>query len=335
MGHVALSRSPVAATAGTGESACATRLWLGSHDGSSLALRRGFLVPPVVLVTYSKYGVRNAVARLAARPALGIVCAWDCSAMPTLLTDTQTIDAPAEKSGGAAGYSHKPDAAAIAMSRKIKFEGRPVWAEISIADILHNLRVIRRQVGTQRKILAVVKANAYGLGSVPISRALARAGTEWLGVTCSREGIELREAGIRKRILVLTGFWPGEEEILLLHGLTPTVTRVDQLRPLEKVAARAAGRKRNFRAPFHLKINTGMNRLGIEPAEVDAFAEELRALPASVARGNVHAFCVGRGFHQRADCAAGEEIFRGAGTLARVGRLARVGAFGEQRSDLR
>ena len=279
MGHVALSRSPVAATAGTGKSACATRLWLGSHDGSSLALRRGFLVPPVVLVTYSKYGVRNAVARWRARLALGIVCAWDCSAMPTLLTDTQTIDAPAEKSGGAAGYSHKPDAAAIAMSRKIKFEGRPVWAEISIADILHNLRVIRRQVGTQRKILAVVKANAYGLGSVPISRALARAGTEWLGVTCSREGIELREAGIRKRILVLTGFWPGEEEILLLHGLTPTVTRVDQLRPLEKVAARAAGRKRNFRAPFHLKINTGMNRLGIEPRDVDAFAKELERCP--------------------------------------------------------
>jgi len=63
-------------------------------------------------------------------------------------------------------------------------------------------------VGAQRKILAVVKSNAYGLGAVPISKALQKAGTEWFGVTCANEGIELREAGIRKRILVLTGFWP-------------------------------------------------------------------------------------------------------------------------------
>ena len=75
-------------------------------------------------------------------------------------------------------------------------------------------------------ILAVVKSNAYGLGAVPISKALQRAGTEWFGVTCANEGIELRESGIRKRILVLTGFWPGEEKRLLENYLTPTVTRV-------------------------------------------------------------------------------------------------------------
>ena len=195
--------------------------------------------------------------------------------MTTVLTDTQTIDTPAENSTTTPGYSGARRSPARYMPSKVKFDGRPVWAEISIADILHNLAVIRRHVGAQRKVLAVVKANAYGLGAVPIAKALARAGTEWMGVTCAREGIELREAGIRKRILVLTGFWPGEEEILLLHGLTPTVTRVDQLRSLERAAARAARRKNNFRWPFHLKINTGMNRLGIEPAEVDTFAKEL------------------------------------------------------------
>ena len=121
--------------------------------------------------------------------------------MPTLLTDSQTIDAPVAETGGAAGYSDRPDAAAKHMTGKVKFDGRPVWAEISIADILHNLRVIRRQVGASRKILAVVKANAYGLGSVPISKALAKAGTEWLGVTDSREGMELRDAGFA------SGFW--------------------------------------------------------------------------------------------------------------------------------
>lgn len=216
--------------------------------------------------------------------------------MTTLLTDTQTIDAPAEASAGRAGYSGQPGSSAKQMSSKIKFEGRPVWAEISLADILHNLRVIRRHVGAERKVLAVVKANAYGLGSVPISKALAKAGTEWLGVTCSSEGIELREAGIRTRILVLTGFWAGEEGLLLEHKLTPTITRLEQLGQLEKAAARAARRKKTFRAPFHLKINTGMNRLGIEPGEVEAFAKQLARCPHLLLEGTYTHFASAEDF---------------------------------------
>jgi alanine racemase len=182
------------------------------------------------------------------------------------------------------------------MAKTIQFDGRPIWAEVSIAAILHNLRVIRRQVGRERKILAVVKANAYGLGAVPISKALARAGTEWFGVTCSSEGIELRDAGIRKRILVLTGFWPGEEKILLDHDLTPTVTRVDQLHTLDRAAALIAKRKKKFRAPFHLKINTGMNRLGIEPSEVEAFATELEKCPHLALEGTYTHFASAEDF---------------------------------------
>src|SRR6202044_2128844 len=148
------------------------------------------------------------------------------------------------------------------MSKPIHFEGRPVWAEISLEAILQNLRVIRKHVGTQRKILAVVKSNAYGLGAVPISKALQKAGTEWFGVTCANEGIELREAGIRKRVLILTGFWPGEEKRLIQNQLTPTVTRVDDLRHLERAAKWLHGklkRGKSSRVPFHLKINSGMN----------------------------------------------------------------------------
>jgi alanine racemase len=182
------------------------------------------------------------------------------------------------------------------MAKTIQFDGRPIWAEVSIAAILHNLRVIRRQIGRERKVLAVVKANAYGLGAVPISKALVRAGTDWLGVTCSSEGIELRDAGIRTRILVLTGFWPGEEKILLDHDLTPTVTRVDQLRALDGVAARIAKRKKNFRAPFHLKINTGMNRLGIEPSEVEAFAKALAKCPHIALEGTYTHFASAEDF---------------------------------------
>jgi alanine racemase len=158
------------------------------------------------------------------------------------------------------------------MTKTIKFAGRPVWAEISLQAILHNLRAIRKQVGPQRKILAVVKSNAYGLGAVPVAKALQKAGTEWFGVTCANEGVELREAGIHKRILILTGFWPGEEKRLIQNNLTPTVTRVDDLGHLERSAKAAHGKSR---VRFHLKINTGMNRLGIGADEVDSFARAL------------------------------------------------------------
>jgi alanine racemase len=158
------------------------------------------------------------------------------------------------------------------MSKPIHFEGRPVWAEISLEAILQNLRVIRKHVGGQRKILAVVKSNAYGLGAVPISKALQKAGAEWFGVTCANEGIELREAGIRKRILILTGFWPGEEKRLIKNNLTPAVFRVDDLRHLDRSAKAVDGKGR---VPFHLKINTGMNRLGISPVEIETFARTL------------------------------------------------------------
>jgi alanine racemase len=158
------------------------------------------------------------------------------------------------------------------MTKTIHIGGRPVWAEVSRKAILHNLRLIEGQIGPNRKVLAVVKSNAYGLGAVPIAKALEKAGVGWFGVTCADEGIELRESGIRKRILILTGFWPGEEKRLIENVLTPAVTRVEDVSHLER-AARAARRKSSVR--FHLKINTGMNRLGVSPLEIDAFAREL------------------------------------------------------------
>jgi alanine racemase len=170
----------------------------------------------------------------------------------------------------------------MTMSKAIHIEGRPVWAEISLKAILHNLRVIRRQVGANRKVLAVVKSNAYGLGAVPISKALQKAGSEWFGVTCANEGVELRDAGIRKPILVLTGFWPGEEKRLIQNHLTPTVTRVDDLRYLERAAKSLhtkSSRKSCSPVRFHLKINTGMNRLGISADEIEAFAAALADSP--------------------------------------------------------
>ncbi|MCL6481292.1 MAG: alanine racemase [Firmicutes bacterium] len=160
------------------------------------------------------------------------------------------------------------------MERAPKFEGRPVWAEISLGAIQRNFRRIRRHIGRGRKILSVVKGNAYGHGAVPVSKALAKAGSDWFGVTSTAEGIELREAGIRQPILLLTGFWPGEERRILRYRLTPVVTEITQLHLLER-AARRVGR----RLDFHLKVDTGMSRLGIAPSAADAFLAALADCP--------------------------------------------------------
>jgi alanine racemase len=194
------------------------------------------------------------------------------------------------------------------MAKAIHLKGRPVWAEISLRAILHNLKVIRTHIGRERKILAVVKSNAYGLGAVPLAKALQKASTEWFGVTCSNEGVELRDAGIRKPILVLTGFWPGEEKRLLENDLTPTVNRVSDLRHLERAAKSSRKKGRRFR--FHLKINTGMNRLGISPSEVDAFAKELAACPHIELEGTYTHFASAEDFTS-SQTADQEKLFRG------------------------
>src|SRR5271156_6832589 len=142
------------------------------------------------------------------------------------------------------------------MAKAIKVLGRPVWAEVSLAAITRNLRTVRKHVGTKTQILAVVKSNGYGLGAVPVAKALQKAGAERFGVTCANEGIELREAGIRKPILVLTGFWPGEEKRFIKHDLIPTVTRLEDVRHLELAAKSVRGKAARLR--FHLKINSGM-----------------------------------------------------------------------------
>ena len=156
---------------------------------------------------------------------------------------------------------------------------RPVWAEVSLGALTYNLEAIRKYVNpadekrkAPRKILSIVKGNAYGHGGPQVAKALEKAGSDWFGVTCTDEGIALREAGVRKPILILTGFVPGEEVRLLEHDLTAVIHRCDQLAPLERVAARRGGRKP---ASFHLKIDTGMNRLGIASADVDCFARQL------------------------------------------------------------
>jgi len=147
-----------------------------------------------------------------------------------------------------------------------------------------NLRAIRRHVNpagaraARRKILAVIKSNAYGHGIVPVAARAFTRRADWFGVTCSTEGAELRESGIREPVLILTGFWAGEEQRILEHNLTPAIMRPEQLKLLEQAAAR---KRKGRRGPvgFHLKIDSGMNRLGIAPPEIPAFARALGDCP--------------------------------------------------------
>lgn len=155
---------------------------------------------------------------------------------------------------------------------------RPVWADVSLPALIHNFEAIRSYVNpreekrsTARKVLCIVKGNAYGHGGPVVTKALEKVGADWFGVTCTEEGIALREAGVRKPILILTSFVPGEEKRLLEHNLTAVIHRCEQLSQLEKAAARRGKKK----VSFHLKIDSGMNRLGIAPVSVDCFAREL------------------------------------------------------------
>ena len=150
---------------------------------------------------------------------------------------------------------------------------RPCWAEISLSQLKENLAIIRRHIGPERKVLAVVKADAYGHGAVPVSRALEEARVDALGVACVAEGIELRQAGIRAPIVVLTGFFPGEEKDLIAHDITPGITEVGQVERLEK----AAGGKRTR---IHVKIDTGMGRLGVPCSDIPRLLDWLATSPS-------------------------------------------------------
>ena len=122
----------------------------------------------------------------------------------------------------------------------------------------------------------MVKCNAYGHGVEECAPALQQAGATWFGVTSTDEGIVLRESGITARILVMCGLYPGEEEEALRHSLTPAVFRLEQAEALARAATRLGLPEP---ASIHLKIDTGMSRLGLPLAELKAFAEGVKRLP--------------------------------------------------------
>jgi alanine racemase len=148
---------------------------------------------------------------------------------------------------------------------------RPTWAEIDLDALAANLQTVRQLVGPDINIMAVVKSDAYGHGAVACARRLASEGATWFGVATPEEGIELREGGIEQPILSLGGFWKGQDAACVQQQLTAVVYRVEMVEALN-LAALDAG----VIADVHVKIDTGMGRLGVRFDQVKEFAEALK-----------------------------------------------------------
>jgi alanine racemase len=190
---------------------------------------------------------------------------------------TQTLTIPAKPQSRHTAHTRTAQHS-TPKKHEVIVEGRPVWAEVSTSALTYNLQAIRAYVNppeekrkTPRLVLSIVKGNGYGHGGPQAAQVLEKAGSDWFGVTSAAEGIEVRNAGVRGPILVLTSFWPGEEASLVKFGLTPVVHRCEQLQDLDRAASRAS---RNKKVSFHLKIDTGMNRIGIPPKDVECFAQK-------------------------------------------------------------
>jgi alanine racemase len=157
---------------------------------------------------------------------------------------------------------------------------RPTHVEIDLEALRHNLQQTRRQAGPDRKVLAVVKADAYGHGAARVAPALQAAGADCFGVAMVEEGVELRRAGIIRPILVLGGLYPGQEEEVSHHALIPCLFDLAAARRLNAFAL-TAGRILSY----HLKLDTGMGRIGFRPEELSAVLGELAALKGLALEG--------------------------------------------------
>jgi alanine racemase len=147
---------------------------------------------------------------------------------------------------------------------------RPTWAEIHLENLAFNLASVKKFVGQDLEYMAVVKADAYGHGAVECSKRLEKEGIDWLGVALPEEGVELRKNGVSTPILCLGSFFDGQETLVLDNDLTTTIYRLDLAERLN-----LAAKSRNKIVDIHIKIDTGMGRIGVRFDEVEAFVESL------------------------------------------------------------
>lgn len=150
---------------------------------------------------------------------------------------------------------------------------RPTVAKTDLDALAFNLNSARQFLGRETDVLAVVKANAYGHGAVECSRRLKAEGVKILAVAILEEAVELRRAGIEGEILILGGIWPEQAAAAIDNELTPVVCRIDSAEALDSLAA-----SRNIRQKLHIKVDTGMGRIGVPYSEAGEFAAAIARL---------------------------------------------------------
>jgi alanine racemase len=170
--------------------------------------------------------------------------------------------------------------------------GRPTWLEVDLEAIAHNVRRVVEMVGPEVAVLAVLKADGYGHGAIRVARTALNNGARYLGVASINEGVVLRQSGIHAPILVLgyTPAWQARE--LVLNDLSATVFDLEVARALGQRA-----RELDRLVRVHVKVDTGMGRLGLLPNEVVPTVVELQTVPGLVLEGIFTHFSV-------ADCNA-------------------------------
>jgi alanine racemase len=160
------------------------------------------------------------------------------------------------------------------VPKVIRSTGRPTIAEIDLGALAFNYRQIQRRIPRGVEILGVVKADAYGHGAVPIALRLERLGVKHLGVAMSEEGVELRRGGVKGPILLLGGIYREDIDRVFQYDLTPVVFQKESMQLLTREAQR-----RGKRVKVHLKVDTGMGRLGIPLRLWPSFLREIGRSP--------------------------------------------------------
>ncbi|MDR7433925.1 MAG: alanine racemase [Armatimonadota bacterium] len=157
---------------------------------------------------------------------------------------------------------------------------RPAWAEVDLGAIRGNVQALCALLGPGTKLLAVVKANGYGHGAVEVAKACLQAGASWLGVAIPEEALSLREAGISAPILILGYMPPQAAEAVVDAELSAAVFSEQVAQALSR-----ASRKLGKPARVHLKVDTGMGRLGVSPEGIRDFVRRIRQLPGLLIEG--------------------------------------------------
>ena len=157
---------------------------------------------------------------------------------------------------------------------------RPTWVEIDLEAIAHNVRRMRELLDPGVRLMAILKADGYGHGAIKTARTALNNGASWLGVACLSEALTLREAGIEAPILVLGYTPPWQVREMVENRVTAAVFSLEAAQALNK-----AGVEAGQSAQVHVKVDTGMGRLGLLPPEVVPFTSELRRLPGLVVEG--------------------------------------------------